>query len=62
MNWIPGKIEIVNEGYCFCGRGAVKKINDIPLCKHHDAPKKVINKKGRFSGKSNSPNAFNEYK
>lgn len=55
------KFEEDKRPFCVCGALATRKINGISFCNKHSKSKVVVNKIGRYSGKSKSENAFGFY-
>jgi hypothetical protein len=58
MNWEKNKF--LGDNFCYCGL----PLNVLGLCKRHKNKVKKETKifRGRFSGKSKSDFAFNDYK
>ena len=55
--------ETIKINFCFCGMPATHVYMDGTfLCKRHKTPKDKTEKIGKYSGKSKSPYAFNDYK
>lgn len=49
------------EKRCHCGRPATREIGGILFCGRHKKLVAEVVKRGRFSGKSKSDNAFGKY-
>lgn len=56
------KFKVDPRPFCQCGRPATRFEGATPLCERCSSPKKRREKIGDYSGKSKSPNAWNDYK